>query len=512
MDKRPTYAHEAVMIRSVRPTPCLPVAATLTLKQAALTRWHCVVIGAGPSGAAVAIRLSQQGLRVLLVDREQMPRPKLCGCCLSVTAMTELLDLGIDLEMEKCLSSAASADAPHAVAPQATIPAIPLKAVRIVASGKAVRIPLPGGASVSREALDTTLVRQAIDCGAAWLPGLIITSANENPTPPYPMSQATRQPTGSMLLAARLVGSLESDQDPIATTVLLQSETVVIATGLSDCVRIEGESLAAKRSVVAHSRIGVGTTLPPESLDVSSGELIMAVTMLGYCGLVRLEDGRIDVAAAVDREFLRVSSGLADALGKLLLLSTIGRSLGRDGDRSLHAALCTATFRATPPLSHASALVAGSSGRIFRVGDAAGYVEPFTGEGMGWALGSARIFSDALVASCSRDASAHATNDWVVQPSDIAAAYSLAHKNLFGPHHQRCLRVSGALRFPILVAIAVQCARMAPWIAQRLLPMLIGAAAPLSRQGGSRMSARGRQQKVSHGAAERPHSPPRQLC
>jgi|GEM_PF-94748 len=491
------------MIRSIQPTPPRsPVAATLTLKQAAMTLWHCVVIGAGPSGAAVAIRLSRQGLRVLLVDREQMPRPKLCGCCLSVTAIAELLDLGIDLEMVNSLSPAASADSPHAVRPAATISAIPLQTVRIVAAGKAARIPLPGGASLSREALDTTLVWQAIDCGAAWLPGLTITSANENQNLPHPMPQSMRQPTRSLLLAGRLVGPLESDKDRIDTTVLLQSETVVIATGLSDCVRIEGESLAAKRSVVTHSRIGVGTTLPSESLDLAAGELIMAVTSAGYCGLVRLEDGRIDLAAAIDREFLRDSSGPANALGKLLLLSAISRSLGGDGDRSLHAALSTATFRATPPLSHTSALVAGASGRIFRVGDAAGYVEPFTGEGIGWALGSARIFSAAVVASRSCNPLAIAACDWVVQPSQIAAAYSRAHKNLFGPHHKRCLRVSGALRSPALVAIAVQCAKMAPWIAQRLLPMLIGSAGSATGPRGPLTNRTLHSQTVSHTEAQ----------
>ena len=64
--------------------------ATLSAEGAAATSWQCVVIGAGPAGSAAALRLAAQGWRVLLIDRGSMPRPKVCGCCLSPQAMAEL--------------------------------------------------------------------------------------------------------------------------------------------------------------------------------------------------------------------------------------------------------------------------------------------------------------------------------------------------------------------------------------------------------------------------------------
>jgi flavin-dependent dehydrogenase len=53
-----------------------------------------VVVGAGPAGAATAILLAEHGLSVRLVDRAQFPRPKICGEYLSPEAPRLLDRLG----------------------------------------------------------------------------------------------------------------------------------------------------------------------------------------------------------------------------------------------------------------------------------------------------------------------------------------------------------------------------------------------------------------------------------
>jgi geranylgeranyl reductase family protein len=53
-------------------------------------RFDAIVVGAGPAGSTVAIRLSRAGARVLLVDREHFPRDKPCGGGLTYRAVRQL--------------------------------------------------------------------------------------------------------------------------------------------------------------------------------------------------------------------------------------------------------------------------------------------------------------------------------------------------------------------------------------------------------------------------------------
>src|SRR5262249_2399749 len=54
-----------------------------------------IVVGAGPAGAATALLLAEQGLRVIVLDRARFPRPKICGEDLSPGAAPVLDRLGV---------------------------------------------------------------------------------------------------------------------------------------------------------------------------------------------------------------------------------------------------------------------------------------------------------------------------------------------------------------------------------------------------------------------------------
>ena len=61
-----------------------------------------IIIGAGPGGAAAAIRLGQRGVKdVLLLDRDGFPRDKTCGSALSPNAMKLTLELGIGADVRR---------------------------------------------------------------------------------------------------------------------------------------------------------------------------------------------------------------------------------------------------------------------------------------------------------------------------------------------------------------------------------------------------------------------------
>lgn len=397
----------------------LPVAVSATLRpdEAEAISWNVVVVGGGPAGTAVAIHVARQGRRVLLVDRHDMPRSKVCGCCLSSTALAELDRLGCSPDEDGRLLSAA-----------------PLERVRLVAASRSVTLPMPRGGTLSRESLDSQLVQRAIDAGAEWLPHIDVTSVTENDTP---------QPS------VAVVGRWQAGPYP-GCPLVLRADTAVIATGLTDHVRVPG---VARRVIQPDSRIGVGTTLPADAIDVPAGELLMAVGRGGYCGIVRLEDGRIDAAAAIDRQLIPAAGGIAAAVAEILREAAGPAAWMTPACETL----AQAPFQATPPLTRSAAPVAGTRGRILRAGDAVGYVEPFTGEGMGWALTSGRLAAEALLTA-----------------SSAATTYSRTYATFTRQRHRRCQHIAAVLRHPFLVGSLIRVAAVAPWIAAPVLPMLVG--------------------------------------
>lgn len=397
------------------------IAATHTATAATLEPWDCLVIGGGPAGAAAALRLVRLAWRVLIVDRSGFPRPKVCGCCLSAAALDEL----------------AALDLPAGTLP----PAVPLAAVRLVAGGHEASIAMPAGGTVSREALDTGLVKAAIAASAGWLPELTVTTIHVGSD-------------GIADVEARPAG---------AGPIRLRARVVVIAAGLADAIRVtrSAETLAGRscdrpRQRAATRRIGLGATLSADAADLPAGELVMAVGRQGYVGLVRLEDGRLDVAAAVAPAAVAAAGSPAAAITGILR-----EAFGPERAPIPSAALHAAHVRATPPLTHRSPLTVGGCDAVVRIGDAAAYVEPFTGEGIGWALASARVFAEAAASTAC--------------PAACAARYQSGHERLFGSRHARCRGVARAVRSPRLLANAVRIAQVAPRVAASVLPWLVGA-------------------------------------
>ena len=55
-----------------------------------------VVVGAGPAGSAVAYHMAVAGLDVIVLERGELGRDKVCGDGLTPSAVTELALMGVD--------------------------------------------------------------------------------------------------------------------------------------------------------------------------------------------------------------------------------------------------------------------------------------------------------------------------------------------------------------------------------------------------------------------------------
>ena len=57
--------------------------------------YDLIIVGAGPAGAAAALYARRRGLRTLLLDRDRFPRDKICGDALSGKSVAVLQELGL---------------------------------------------------------------------------------------------------------------------------------------------------------------------------------------------------------------------------------------------------------------------------------------------------------------------------------------------------------------------------------------------------------------------------------
>jgi len=104
-----------------------------------------LVLGGGVAGCAASISLARKGRSVTLIEREPTPRHKVCGEFLSAEALEDLHALGIDV---------------------VSLGAVPIDYVRLAAARRAAEAPLPfPAASLTRKALDTALIAEAIAAG-----------------------------------------------------------------------------------------------------------------------------------------------------------------------------------------------------------------------------------------------------------------------------------------------------------------------------------------------------------
>jgi flavin-dependent dehydrogenase len=176
----------------------------------------------------------------------------------------------------------------------------------------------------------------------------------------------------------------------------------------------------------------------------------MSVADGGYAGAVALADGRVILAAAVERELVHHTGNVAAAV------RTIFAANGWDGWLPKEPP----SYRGTPQLTRD--LVRPAAERLFVIGDAAGYVEPFTGEGMATAFKTATAVVPFVLRGVER---------W--RPN-LACDWAREYRRLIVSRRIWCRTFATLLRYPRLTRVAVSAASRWPKLPRALAQQVIG--------------------------------------
>jgi menaquinone-9 beta-reductase len=309
------------------------------------------VVGGGPAGALTALMLARAGHDVVVLERAPRWRWRACGVFASPAAVAALRRAGI---AESDLAAVAR----------------PVDAMEVVSAGGArFRLTYGGSGELAdsavgfdRAILDPMLLDLARDAGASVRVG------------------ATAERFRLERNRARIDVSGDDPFDIVA-------RVVVGADGLRSQV-------AAAAGVTRRPPLGPRAALTFHLADREGAgarrEARMAVFHDGYVGLAPVPGGRVNVGIVLGRSWfapLRRSGGWPVARAILAALP-----VSRDANLAEQEPLDRVA--GVTPLGHAVARRSGDSWLL--VGDAAGFLDPFTGEGLHRAVASAELAAETI--------------------------------------------------------------------------------------------------------------------
>lgn len=362
-----------------------------------------LVVGGGPAGSVTATLLARRGWSVTVLDRSRFPRPKACGECLNPGAVAVLARLGL---LERLLPLS---------------PAV-LEGWEVRAGGRSARASFPAGGraptglGLPRSVLDASLLDAAREAGARVEEGVSVRGL------------AALDRTGRRTVSVREGGG---------PTGVRSARFVVGADGLRSVVA---------RAIAAPAR-------PPRLEKLSLTVRVRGRRACASHGLLVLSDqgtvGLAPVSAAGDLWNLTVvvdapRRGREVAAGPLGFVLEAAERAGLDWTEPPEV---TEGPWASGPFDWPMRTVTARG--VALVGDAAGYYDPLTGQGIFRAIRSAELAADAIDRALRRSG---------VSGSRLAG-YRLRHRASFAPGRgiQRVVeRVvsSGALREPVVGRLA----------------------------------------------------------
>jgi len=357
---------------------------------------EAIIVGGGPAGSALATLLAERGHRVLVLDKASFPRHKACSEYVNAEGARILDRLGVLGEVE-----AAGAHRMEGMRVHAPGGASFLADFAGAEAGRAAR-------GLSRRRLDHILLRRAAEAGAA-----IRQRAH--------VREVLTERGRVVGVVATIGGVRETLRAPLVVGADGHHSVVARALGLDTA-----PPWPRRTGLVAHYRAVRGLE--------RWGELHVAAH--GYAGLAPLEDGLTNVAlvapdTAVAARTLPLEAFFNESLAQFPALAA-----------KLAGAERVGSIRGVGTMAQGARRAAGDG--FLLVGDAASFLDPFTGEGIYEALRAAEIVAPiASAALRSGDTSARAL-----------APYRAARRRAFAAKRAVCWIVQLFISTPPLLDYA----------------------------------------------------------
>ena len=315
-----------------------------------------LVIGAGPAGAAAGYWLAQEGLDVVIVDKKVFPREKTCGDGLTPRAVKQIHDMGLGDQLSQF----------HRY-----------DGLRATAHGKTLELHWPThpmypqhGYVVRRRELDTMVARNAVAAGATLLEGHealapvlergfvrgATVQANDSETPFNITARYVIVADGANSRFGRALGTFRTKEWPYGTAIRTYWETPRHAEPWIESV-----------------------------LDVKDRQ---GNPMPGYGWIFPVGDGTVNIGVGLLSTFRDFKS-----VNTTHLLNEYAHMIADRWEIDPDQPTGKATSRRIPM----GGSVGPKSGPTYLVvGDSAGNVNPFNGEGIGYAYETARMAAQIL--------------------------------------------------------------------------------------------------------------------